>query len=336
MPLPAAVAFVDEDSRARELRLSSRQERTALYTFLCCLAARLAFLVAHGLTLVVIFVSLNEITTGQANWWLMFLPIWVGCASCTLLLMIAWCASCPYIKLCLSERQPRLNDNPSILTEVLPEIVLTIPGLLFLVLAFCSEYHVCQYLTAAQAGAESSPTGLTTLLIMVSLLSLCQGALFKDNSALWLSLGAGLLTSAICFAATRKSSAQQALVVAPFVFVVACLLLASVHRLKQYAAVLRADEKTLLQTEACLLGILGVCLVSVTYKVSVDKLKEASPEGCSSGILLCLLALPRAQLCIWEAQRGLLEDRTFSGQARISVGSSEVQIGMAEPALAAS
>ena len=34
---------------------------------------------------------------------------------------------------------------------------------------------------------------------------------------------------------------------------------------------------------------------------------EAAVEGCLVGIFLCLLAFPRARLCIWEAGCGLGE-----------------------------
>ncbi|CAK9035879.1 unnamed protein product [Durusdinium trenchii] len=310
----SAVGFIDdEDPRTLREREGARQERTAFYTFLCGLSARLAVLVAHGLTFIALFVSLQEISTQEANWWLIFLPIWIGYGASVLLLILSWCASCQYIKLCLSERVVRINDNPSILTEVLPQIVTTIPGLLFLILAFYTEFDLCRYLATSQAGEASSLTSCTVLSVLVSLLSICQGTLFKDNSTLWISLGAGLLVSSICFAITGGNSAQ-ALTISPFILAVAALLCASVYRLRRYAAVLRKEEQTLQQVEVGLLGILLLSLASVAYKASLEKLTEAGVEGCLAGVCLCLLALPRAQLCLREAKEGPLEDRMKWGQ----------------------
>ena len=78
-----------------------------------------------------------------------------------------------------------------------------------------------------------------------------------------------------------------------------------------------------------LLGILLLCLASIAYKVFVNKFTEVQPigaslqgnlnfqplrlllyhsqagvEGCLAGIFLCLLAFPRARLCIWEVGMG--------------------------------
>jgi len=312
----SAIGLVDEED-PRELGEATavRQERTAFYTFLCCLFARLVFLVAHGLTCFAIYVSLKGIETGTANWWLMFLPIWIGCAICVVLLILSWCASCQYIKLCLSQRVVRVNENPSILTEVLPEITTTIPGLIFLILAFYSEFYLCRYLATSQGGQPgSSLTSCTVLSVCVALLSICQGTLFKDNSALWVSTGAGLLVSSISFAASQeqKSAFLEALIILPFVLAVATLLITSILRLRRYAAVLRKEEQTLQQIEVGLLGILLLCLASIAYKVFVNKFTEAGVEGCLAGIFLCLLAFPRARLCIWEARQGHLEDRQLS------------------------
>lgn len=315
----SAVGLVDEED-PRELReaTAARQERTAFYTFLCCLSARLVFLVAHGLTCFAASVSLQDIESGTANWWLIFLPIWIGCACCLVLLIVSWFASCKYIKLCLSERVVRINDNPSILTEVLPDITTTIPGLIFLVLAFYSEFYLCEYLATSQAGEPSSLTSYMVLSTCVALLSICQGTLFTENSALWISLGAGLLVSSLSFAASRgeqKSAFLQALIFLPFVLAVATLLTASIHRLKRYAAVLRREEQTFQKIEVALLGILFICLASVAYKVFMDKLSEAAMEGCLVGIFLCLLAFPRARLCMWEAKHGHLADRSNWSEA---------------------
>eukprot|EP00931_Biecheleriopsis_adriatica_P047510 TRINITY_DN27396_c0_g1_i2.p1 TRINITY_DN27396_c0_g1~~TRINITY_DN27396_c0_g1_i2.p1 ORF type:complete len:336 (+),score=41.64 TRINITY_DN27396_c0_g1_i2:28-1008(+) len=171
MSLTASSAeLIDTDSlraSAREVFDTSKEERTALWTHFCGYGARLVFLTAHGLLVLSVSVALEHLD--QVNWWLTFLPIWIGDALSFLLAVGSMFASFPYIKLCLVERSPRVNDNPSMLTEVLPEIVLAIPGLLLLLLAFCSEYSLCGYLASAQHGEPRSLPAATALLILVAL-----------------------------------------------------------------------------------------------------------------------------------------------------------------------
>ncbi|CAE8703012.1 unnamed protein product [Polarella glacialis] len=328
-------SLCDEDEEslsARELALLSNGERTASRTHLCCHAARLLFLISHGLLLLVVSASLEGVD--QADWWVLFLPVWVGNSICLALVALSWCASCPYIKACLSERQPRLNDSPSILTEVLPEMVMSIPGVVFLVLTFCGEYFLCAYLSSAQHGEPRSLPTATIFFVIVALLSLCQGTLFTQNSVLWLVSGTGLLCFAACFAATRQpgcSAFAQSLSVLPFILAVAALLIASVRRLQKYLRVLSAEERLLLSAEAVILGSLLVPLCSAGRKISRMQLHAAGPEGVAAGLLLCLLALPRARLCFLEAQRGLLEDRLFCNPALppSTAAPSEVEVRIA-------
>ncbi|CAE7696863.1 WRAP73 [Symbiodinium sp. CCMP2456] len=317
MSRSAALCFDDTLPSTRELRFASTEDVSALRTHLCCLSARLLFLLAHGLLVVSIAASLETIEAGHANWWLIFLPVWIGNAFCLLLLTFSWCASCPYIKRCLAERTPRLNNHPSILTEILPEIVLTIPGLTFVVLAICAEHSFCAYLMSVQQGQPQSTTSCAVLFSMIALLAVCQGALFRDNSVLWLSLGIGLFVSTIAFAVCEGDcpAPGKAVVVMPFWLSVLFLLLASVWRMRSYAHVLQQDELMLLRVEAVLLALLALCLLSVLAKTWQAKLGQAEVDGCFTGAILCMLAFPRGQLCVWEAKRGQLVDRTFWQQA---------------------
>ena len=295
MSRSAALCFDDTLASTRELRFASTEDVSALRTHLCCLSARLLFLLAHGLLVVSIAASLETIEAGQANWWLIFLPAWIGNACCLLLLTFSWCASCPYIKRCLAERTPRLHNHPSILTEILPEIVLTIPGLTFVVLAICAEHSFCAYLMSVQQGQPQSTTGCAVLFSMLALLAVCQGALFRDNSVLWLSLGTGLLVSTIAFAVCEGdcSAPGKAVVVMPFWLSVLCLFLASVWRMRSYAHVLQQDELILLRIEAVLLALLALCLLSVLAKAWQAKLGQAEVDGCFTGAILCMLAFPK-------------------------------------------
>merc|ERR1719469_1637781 len=102
--------------------LSTPQARTANWTTLACHATRLTFLLSHGMVVLSFAASLENLD--QASWWLIWLPAWIGDSICMGLLIFSWFSSCPYLKLCVAERMPRVGiDNPSMLTEILPEIV---------------------------------------------------------------------------------------------------------------------------------------------------------------------------------------------------------------------
>eukprot|EP00933_Yihiella_yeosuensis_P033460 TRINITY_DN27161_c0_g2_i1.p1 TRINITY_DN27161_c0_g2~~TRINITY_DN27161_c0_g2_i1.p1 ORF type:complete len:401 (-),score=27.37 TRINITY_DN27161_c0_g2_i1:84-1184(-) len=292
-------------------------EQTSRRTHNLLNAARLIFQISHGLMLLCVSASLDHVD--KANWWGLFAPALVGDFICVAMLLSSWFVSCPYIKLCLSERTVRVNESPSILTEVLPEIVLTVPGLIFLVFVICGEYSFCKYLRSSELGKPDSLSWAVALLIIAALLAVCQGTLFTTNSTLWLSAGTGLLFAAVSFAATQDPSSpplQQALPVLPVILAVAAILLASISRMCHFTIVISPREKCLLRIEALLLFGLLLGLIAVAEMISTSRMHQAGPVGIAVGILLCLLPIPRAWLLHLEAQYGIFEERVFRLEAR--------------------
>jgi len=177
----------DSGHSARELLIARKKERTAQWTHYCCHAARVLFLFSHGLVVVIVSTHLEQLD--QFSWWTLFTPAWIGDALCSVFIVAAWFASCPYIQLCMSERAACVGDHPSILTEVLPEIILAILTLPVLLLTFFSEYALCRLLESRKAGKPVSLPTTTVLTSIVAILAICHGALLKHNSALFLIAG---------------------------------------------------------------------------------------------------------------------------------------------------
>lgn len=304
----------DDREAAREVFIHQHAERTAAWTHYCCHAARLLLLLSHGLLVLLVSTALHDLE--QASWWLLFLPVWVGHGLSAALVVASWFASCPYIKLCLRERQPRVGDNPSILTEILPEMVLAIVGLLFLILLFTGEFELCRYLDSSQKGTPRALPAAVTLLLLVAVLSVCQGALFLHNSPLFLSVGGGLLLAVVLFAATRDGSpAVQALSVLPVSAATLGLLSASLLRLRRHIVVLHQEEKVLRLLEAAAMALLLLASLLLALRVGKGQLSQASTETALAGGALCLLAVLRGRLCCMEAWHGPLDLRLLARSA---------------------
>eukprot|EP00913_Durusdinium_trenchii_P026160 g24541.t1 len=141
--------------------LQGEKEKTAKHTRHLLLSARFTFVFFHGL--LIISMSCQTAT----SWWLVFLPAWLGDALSLLLVVISWFGSCPYIHLCLQERQARLGDgNPSILTEILPDIFFGILSFIYLILALIGEILLCRYLARLQKAPTAAPTSCAVFLII--------------------------------------------------------------------------------------------------------------------------------------------------------------------------
>lgn len=301
----------------RELLIPSKQERSAMWTNRTCHAVRLFFLLSHGALVVSVSLSLDE--WKEAEPYKLFAPAWVGDAVCGVLLIYSWFASCPYIKLCLSERQPRVRDGPSILTEILPEIVLAILGMLFLLLIFFSEFALCGYLKSEQAHPIGEAHGLAAaciLLVIVGLIAACHGACLTHNSSLYLFVGTSVLSSTLLFAVTRSgNSFSQALTVIPAVIGVTGLLVFSMLRFRAASRILTQQERSLRIIEVVALCVLLGSTVFLAYEVAEGLGRPASPAsmyGVIAGCTMCVLAVLRAVMFYLEAQKGLIEERIFA------------------------
>ncbi|CAE7468872.1 unnamed protein product [Symbiodinium pilosum] len=129
-----------EPDGTQELLIDSAQERTARRTEHLLLAARLLFFFFHGLLIISASMGFEEV-----SWWLIFTPAWLGDTVCVVLVILSWFGSCPYVQSCLQERQARLGDaNPSILTDILPDIVMGVLSLVYMLLAVLAELLLCR------------------------------------------------------------------------------------------------------------------------------------------------------------------------------------------------
>eukprot|EP00971_Amphidinium_carterae_P319436 6348632-Amphidinium_carterae.1 len=188
---------------------------------------------SHGLLIVAVSSSVH--LWPNVPWRVVFLPAWIGNCLCVCVLILSWFASCPYVKLCMAEKQPRVGlSNPSILTEVLPDIVLSVAGVGFLLLLLISEVVLCQNLNYGQAvGQLYISKAVLFLLSLVAVLAVCHGTCTLYNSSLFVIVGAGLFCTVITAGITccHAQSPIRALALIPPAFAVACLLGSAIHRL---------------------------------------------------------------------------------------------------------
>jgi len=289
------------------------KERAAYRTHACCHAARLLFLFGHGAFVFAVACSLGELD--QANWWLMFLPLWICHAFSCAFVVASWFVSCPYIRMCLNERRTRLGDGPSIFTEVLPEIVLAIPGFLFLVVVLLGELALCTHLDSSQRGRPRRLPLAMGLLMLGAILAVCNGILVTANSPLFLSAGGGFLVAFVAYAATggedNVAPSVQALVPAPIALASIFLLGAGVQRLLQQRLALAFEEFILRVMEVVALGLFVLGVALLTADVARGRLDDAAPAGHLMGLTLCTVAGIRARIYWWEVRRGPIHERMF-------------------------
>jgi len=337
-PLMAALAVAPGDAdgnsngSARELLIPSREERTAAWTHYCCHVARLAFLLSHGVFVLEVSASLERLD--EASWWALFLPVWIGDVLCLTLVIASWFVSCPYIWLCFHETQTRVGNNPSILTEVLPEIVLAVFGFVFLLFILAGEYFLCAYLDSEQQGEPHGLPAAAVLLSIGGLLAMCHGVLLTHNSALFSLAGGALLLGVMAFAVTRDGApaSAQALAVAPALPAIFGLLLVALHSLLLHRKVLSREECVLRAVEAIVLIALLFATSFLVFKISDERVREAGADGTAAGCALCLVALLRLRLCCWEARHGHPDERLTAEAAAPAVIATlgQISINMAD------
>lgn len=315
----------DDDGMARELLAPSKQERTAHWTHCACTAARLLFLFSHGVLALCVSSALDNID--EASWWILFLPVWIGDILCAALIVSSWFVSCPYIKFCLEERSQRRGmHNPSILTEILPEILMAVLGLLFLIMLFVGEYSVCSYLDSAQHGHPHSLAAVVILLGLASGISICHGVCVVHNSVIFIVVGCGVFSTVVIFAATRESDPTgQAFCLTPAIGAVMVLIVAVVRRFYLTSPVLVGEERVLRFGEIALLVVLLGALLSVGRKVQADLPAEASTHGSVAGASLCLVALLRGRMCCLELWQPVHE-RMLSHERTVASASASVHV----------
>lgn len=308
--------------------IPSAQEKTAQRTRNLLVAARLAFTFSHGALVVTASVQLGW--EGDASWWTVFLPAWLGNATCFVLIILSWFASCPYIQLCLNERQARLGDcNPSILTEILPDIVMAILGLLFLVLALTAEIMLCGYLDRRHYGeSQNSLWPSAVVFIIVSTCACCRGICISTSSELFSFFGGAVLLSFVAALSVPGGlDGHSSWVVAlPSLLAASAMLVVNVRRLRGCSVVLQREERILRIVEQFILFLAMVALTVLvlllafcgrgdTHNLAIQCGAARGGAAAAAGGGVCILAMLRARMAMVESRLGPVNERMISWKA---------------------
>jgi len=318
------------DGSQTESLIDVNQERTALRTHYLLLAARLLFVFSHGA--LVVSASADLGWEAFESWWLVFLPAWLGNVACVLLIIASWFASVPYIKCCLGERQARLGlANPSILTDLLPEIIMSVLGGIFITLTLVGEILLCQYLDSRSKGQPNSLWPTAVLLIVVALLSVCHGVCIRTHGELFCLVGGGLLASCIVAMwvpdGPMASSGWVAILPGP----VACagLLAAAVRRSRKCALVLCREERLLRYGEQVALAVVFFALLVMVLRLACTRgdrarrdrgATDAATAGLVAGSGICAVAALRLRMVIVESRLTSVRERMILSAMASRVG----------------
>jgi len=295
------------------------QDRTAQRTQKLLIATRCVFLFAHGMLILV--ASLVFAWEVGWSWWKIFLPVWLGNVACLAMIVMSWFASCPYIQLCLAERQARLGvSNPSILTELLPQILLAILGLLFVTLSLIGELLLCRYLEASRLHIqpEPSPVPAMTVMMTVSGLAFCRGVCISVHGDIFGNFGgATLLTLVVALSIPEGPTGPDGWVaVLPALFGVFGLLGSAVLRLRHVKAVLYPEERGLHVAEQAVLLVEIAALVALMVFSARGGLlnhgSDALVAGAAGAVVgggICILSLLRARMSMVEQRRCPIRER---------------------------
>eukprot|EP00397_Hematodinium_sp_SG-2012_P032973 GEMP01035165.1.p1 GENE.GEMP01035165.1~~GEMP01035165.1.p1 ORF type:complete len:343 (+),score=29.42 GEMP01035165.1:92-1030(+) len=216
--------------------------------------AKAVFLFTHGALLCNLGSYLDS--SEKTDWLWVFFPAWLGNSLTAVLLVVSWFASCPYIKLCLNEHLPQVNENPSILTEVFPNICMAVMGLLFVICMIIMEYMLCDFLmyrgTAEEAHYEKALVATSTICCLMCLLhSVC----LKRNTPLYAVASATGLSTIVVLECAHLSVSFLSIAMFPLVGGVGAALYFSIRELRSIKDVLCAEERWLRFAECTLIGI---------------------------------------------------------------------------------
>jgi len=293
-----------------ELLIPRAQQRAAFRTHYVLVAARLVFVFAHGALVLTCSLALRRgfEDRNDDSWWILFLPVWLGNMLCIALIIYSWFASCPYIQLCLTERQARLGvSNPSILTDILPEIVMAVLGLIFIILTVVGEVLLCRYL--ANLGRSSSgrlgddsivPSSI--VLMIVAILGSCHGVCIETNGDYYNSIGFGALATfiaALCVPSGVVGSCSWVILL-PSPMSTLCFLMAT---MKHGNHEMVREERLLRRAEQCVVSLLFVAFVLLICLLASDAGPSASSGlGALVGAGICLIAILRAWMARVECR----------------------------------
>eukprot|EP00931_Biecheleriopsis_adriatica_P108095 TRINITY_DN82428_c0_g1_i1.p1 TRINITY_DN82428_c0_g1~~TRINITY_DN82428_c0_g1_i1.p1 ORF type:complete len:345 (+),score=68.42 TRINITY_DN82428_c0_g1_i1:158-1192(+) len=300
----------------QDMLIDSAQEKTARRTQHFLVAARLAFAFSHGALIISASIALGwEV---GSSWWTIFTPAWLGDTVCMALIIASWFGSCPYVQACLQERQARLGDaNPSILTEILPDIMMGIFGLLFMILALVAEILLCRYLDGLRSGQGVALSPCAVVAMLVSLLTCCRGVCISTSGELFSCVGFGALGTCIAALAVPGGPLGKDawVLVLPWVLAVLGFQLGTAQRIRRCSEVFCREELFLRIAEQIVLlmvffSLLGtVLLLSPVVGQGPQQKCRAGVAGVVAGVGICLVAGLRTRMAVTESRRGSISER---------------------------
>jgi len=206
--------------------------------------------------------------------------------------------------------EPRMgDDNPSILTEILPELMFAVVGFLFVVLVSVAEYMLCLYLSAMHHGAMHG-AWVVALFACVAAVILCHGICLTNNSVQYVLVGSGLLATVVFFVMTQGSGPEgRCLVVLPTAIVIAGFICAGIQRFFSIRKFLSKEERLFRIAETIVLWIVFVAIALAMWSLYGANLAVVKANGVVTGIAVCLITLLRARMHVLEAQKKPLVER---------------------------
>uniref|UniRef100_A0A0G4HWL5 Uncharacterized protein n=1 Tax=Chromera velia CCMP2878 TaxID=1169474 RepID=A0A0G4HWL5_9ALVE len=131
--------------------LSGPDEATGRATQIWLTLSKLVFLSSHALLFVNVGLKLRGEgfrTFGQA-----FVITLTGIVVTACFLIVSWFASCRYIRSCVRQSTTRNGDeNPSVLTEILPLILISLIAFLWIWIVFTGEFLLADFLDSLERG----------------------------------------------------------------------------------------------------------------------------------------------------------------------------------------
>lgn len=270
-------------------------QRAAWRTHQILALANATFLVSHGVTLVL--VGALRCVFPLLSWWDLLYPLWFGNGACLVLLVCSWFASCPYVSFCLQSRQTRIGlENPSLLTELLPEILLSMGTFLFVLSCTIAELLFCW---ALASNGRSFVHGGRAFMVP-ALLATCRGTLMANQTLVGV-LGAAFLASSILLMCVDSTSLW--LVPIPGVVAGGCVVCASALLLRTSLAVVELRRLVATKFLAQVMGLVALAtLVILLREAPSEGVCEkgrggiCAATGVTGGACLCWCAVVRVRL----------------------------------------
>lgn len=303
-----------------------RAEKFSNLTQICILLSKISFLFTHGVLLCNLGSYLDS--PEQPSWEWAFMPAWLGNSLTALLLIFSWFASCPYIKLCLDEHQPQVNENASILTEVFPSICMAVMGFLFVIGVIIMEYSFCEFLTHRGTKNEAHyENALVATSMTCFSLCLLHSACIKRNTPLYGTISITGLTTILVLECVHLSPHFASVAMVPLMFGLAAALYFSVAGVRSVRDILCAEERYLRIVEGLLIGFELLILIVIAFQRDAQ-LFSYHVQGILLGLPLVLISALRIRM-LWHefhGSDGTIEARLLKKMATEAFDGDELEM----------